>query len=522
MKDDIMGEKKTLRSLTVQEKKQICKKLDITCDSLEIFLNKKIEKLPLGLYYLLMKKNRKVDYKNLLNDSVWGLTKNLTLDEDRWGARRKHSKLLGLFSHIENKNFQLSLEKALKSTLLMNWEEKCYFVEASKQMSFEQLIGFLDIVENEMKCIERQLLYSKVTPLVNVKDLRQRIEKNKKEWKRVEAYAKNGNLVSERDKDNILYPAALQENLQKYVKGQNEAVYTISTIFYYQKKIYNALIKKKNPPFERLNPLLISGETGSGKSYIVQKACEIMEIPFLHIDASAMVSTGIRGLSVDEIAKSLLRKCNYNPQKAQGAVVILDEMDKLLQTTYGSSVLNQILRIIEGSEIFLEKGLQSESEEFRDINFLSTQYVFFVLIGSFQFQKDEKRSGFLKGSDNYEQEYIEKIEKSGLPKELLGRIGEIVVLNPLREKELLEILLHSKDSPIKRYQKMLQEAGIAWQMPKEDIKEIAKKAAKLPFGARSLEKLVWHSFKDKLFHIHRQNFNENPYENLLERIKRTL
>ncbi len=517
-----MAGEKELYQVSEEEKKELCKKLNISCESLERFLSKKIEKLPLGLHYLLMKKRGEVDYKKLLDRSIWGLTRNLTYDEDRWGARRKHSRLLGLFSHLENRELQRELEKALKSTLLMNGEEKCYFVEASKQMSFWQLIGFLDRVKNEMNCLDREFLYRKATPLMDAKELEKRVEKNKKEWKKVEAYAKKRNLLSEKDKDSILYPVTLQEKLQMYVKGQDEALYTISTMLYYQKKIYNALMKDKKPPFERLKPLLISGETGSGKSYMIQKACEIMELPYLHIDASAMVSTGIRGMSVDEIAKALLRKCNYDSKKAQGAVVILDEMDKLLQTTYGDSVLSQILRIIEGGEIFLEKGLQNESEEFQDINFLPTKYMLFVLAGSFQLQKDEKRSGFLQQESNYEQKYIETIEKSGLPKELLGRVGEIVVLNPLGEKELLDILLHSKDSPIKRYQKILQSAGISWNMPKEDIEKIAKEAAKLSFGARSLEKLVWRYVKDKLFHIHRQHFNENPYKNLLERIKRSL
>lgn len=507
-------------ALTQAEKEKLCKKLDISCESLEKLLSKK-GKIPIGINFLLMKKEGRVNYKKLLDTSIWGLTRNLTLDEDGWGARRKHTRLLGLFPHIENKHLQLELEKALKSTLLMNWEEKCYFIEASKQMGVGQLMGFLDRVKNEMSSLERELLYGRVSPLVDTKELKNKIEKNKREWSKVMAYAKKKNLKSFTDNDNIIYPAALKEQLQAYVKGQDEAITTVSTIFYYHKKIYNALIKNKKPPFERLKPLLISGETGSGKTYIIQKACEIMEIPYLHIDASAMVSTGIRGVSVDEIGKSLLRKCNYDTKKAKGAVIVLDEMDKLLQTTYGGSVMSQILRIIEGGEIFIEKGSQNESEEFRNIHSLSTENMLFVLVGSFQFQKDEKRSGFLKGNDDYKKEYIETIEKSGLPKELLGRVGEIIVLNPLGEKDLLDILLHSKDSPIKRYQKMLREVGVTWKMPKEEIEKIAKEAAKLSFGARSLEKLVWRAFKDKLFHIHSQDFDENPYENLLERIKRS-
>ncbi len=515
-----MNVRRIVKSLNEEEKKSICKKLDIACERLEMLLNAK--KIPLGILYLVMKMRGKVDYKKLLDLSIWGLTKGLTLDEDGWGARRTHKKLLGMFGHLGNEQLQLELEKALKNTLSLSWEEKCYFIDAAKQMSLSQLLRFITAVEDEMKSLERELFFGKVTPLLANEQLQEKIARNKQEWEKVEAYCKSKELVVEQDSEQVLYPAALQKRLQEYVKGQEEALYTIATTLYYQKKISNAFVQEKRPPFEPLKPLLLSGETGSGKSYIVQKACEIMDIPFVYIDASMMVSTGIRGLSVDEIAKTLLRKYEYDPKKVQGAVVVLDEVDKLMQTTYGESVMSQILRILEGGEIFIEKGLHEESQEFKGINSLSTKHMFFVLAGSFQFHKDEKKSGFLSGNDNYEQEYLQTIQKSGLPKELLGRIGDIVVLNPLGEKELLDILLHGKDSPIKRYQKMLQASGITYKVSTEEAKKMAKEAARLPYGARSLEKIVWSHFKDKLFHVHYQYMGRSSYDILLERIKSSL
>ena len=516
----MMNIRQIVKSLNKEEKKSICEKLGIACERLELLINAK--KIPLGILYLIMKMRGKIDYKKLLDLSIWGLTRDLTLDEDGWGARRAHKRVLGMFAHLGNEQLQLELEKSLKSTLSLSWEEKCYFIDAAKQMSLSQLLSFITAVEDEMKSIERELFFGQVSSLVTNEKLQEKITRNKKEWEKVEAYFKSKELVVERDSEQVLYPVALQKRLQEYVKGQEEALYSIATSLYYQKKISNAFMQEKHPPFEPLKPLLLSGETGSGKSYIVQKACEIMDIPFVYIDASTMVSTGIRGLSVDEIAKTLLRKYEYDPKKVQGAVVVLDEIDKLMQTTYGESVMSQILRILEGGEIFIEKGLHEESKEFKGINYLSTKHMFFVLAGSFQFHKDEKKSGFLSGGENYEQEYLQAIEKSGLPKELLGRIGDIVVLNPLGEKELLDILLHSKDSPIKRYQKMLKSSGMPYKVSKEEAQKMAKEAARLPYGARSLEKIVLAHFKDKLFRVHHQDVGRSSYDILLERIKSSL
>lgn len=511
---------KMIDSLSKKSKEKICKKLEIDCYFME--LAKKMDKIPIGFLYLLFRESKKkVNYNFLLEKGEWSLTHKLTLDEDNWGARRTHKRYLGIF---EEKNFskdtKLELEMALKSTLLMDYEEKCLFVKAVKSMNERQLMKFLISVKREMRDIERRLIYGKVNPYINNKELIKKIEENKKIWGRVVKCAKSKKVSMETDEEGVLYPIALEKYLKEFVKGQDEAVRDISTILYYQTKIHRFIKNKKIPPIDRLRPILISGETGSGKTYIISKACEIMDIPYLHINASAMVSTGIRGISIGEIAKLLLRKYDYDVDYVKGGVIILDEVDKLLDNShYGRSVINQLLRVIEGEDIFIDKDSQKESFEFSDINFLSSKHMLFVLVGSFQFFKEEKKSGFITTLKDYKENYRDIIENSGLPKELIGRIGEIIILNSLKEEDLLEILLNSKDSPLRKYENMLKLNEISVDIKEEDLKNIVKMAAKSPYGARALEKLIWDYFKDKLFFVHKGDINKSFYDLFIERFK---
>ena len=138
----------------------------------------------------------------------------------------------------------------------------------------------------------------------------------------------------------------------------------------------------------------------------------------------------------------------------------------------------------------------------------------FILAGSFQSIVDNNQehnpSGFIKSFDDksYFEKYENYIEKSGLKKELLGRVGTIVILNKLEENDYRRILLESKESPIQKFRKMLKEVGANDYTPSEDeIENIVQTALKSPYGARTLNKMVSELYEDKLFNIHPENAN---------------
>lgn len=287
------------------------------------------------------------------------------------------------------------------------------------------------------------------------------------------------------------------ELLSEYIIGQKSALKDISIPLYHHKKTCSDSYKDIN-----FGPIMLTGPTGSGKSFIVEKASKILNLDYIHIDCSVMVSEGIVGQGVQDIFKLLLQTCKYEIKRANRAIVFLDEFDKLLTNLHSDSIIPQFLRAIEGARINITKS-QSEHQEFKNIDFIDTHEMFFILGGSFEYLLKEKRlnkSGFIKqiSVDKIKQEEI----FSSFPRELAGRIKRVITLNSLSEDDFFNILTKSKKSPLLMYKKIfsqLYHTDISFT--KSTLRKISKKASQSPYGARILNTLVSELCDSKLFEI---------------------
>ena len=84
---------------------------------------------------------------------------------------------------------------------------------------------------------------------------------------------------------SILTPRRIYDYLDKYVVGQETAKQSVAIAAYnHQKRLASksslpkGLIKKAN--------ILLVGPTGSGKTWIARKLSEILEVPFVVVDAT--------------------------------------------------------------------------------------------------------------------------------------------------------------------------------------------------------------------------------------------
>jgi ATP-dependent Clp protease ATP-binding subunit ClpX len=230
-----------------------------------------------------------------------------------------------------------------------------------------------------------------------------------------------------------------------------------------------------------------------------------MGIPYLHVDCSSLVSAGIRGYTISDILKDLLRKTHYKRLYAESAVIFFDEIDKLLTHHDGASILHQLLRLVEGTEFPINKT-QEEMHEFRSVNSISTKNMLFIFAGSFQslIEQKSRQSGFITNtSESNTGVQKNDIEKTDLPKELLGRIGDIIVLQKLSREDLRSILLHSDRSPLKKYQQMLRLNGLSLDLSDEDIEAIIDKASQSSYGARALNQALKPYVDRQLFEVPR-------------------
>jgi len=333
-----------------------------------------------------------------------------------------------------------------------------------------------------------------------------------------------------------LTPRALYDKLCKSVIGQEEAKQKLSNAVCYHYKSISE--NKKNDKYK--NNVLLIGPTGCGKTYIVQKIAQALDIPLLIADATVFSGTGYVGEQVNSLVQDLVLKAEGDVNIASKGIIYLDEIDKIAaqQTSgrdvSGKDVQSGLLKIIEaGSEI---KVILPEGERL-----IKTDNILFIAGGAFselyQTLKSSSDADVSKKSDLDDGDFLQKCEtpyllkalkKFGMIPELLGRIPVISKLKSLTNDELKEIMIKSDDSITKRYQQDFKSYGINITFTDCAYEIIAQKAYERKMGARGLGAVVEEALTPLKFHAPGTGITEveiteknilNPLATTLELIK---
>lgn len=252
-------------------------------------------------------------------------------------------------------------------------------------------------------------------------------------------------------------PQMIIEHLDRFVISQDEAKKDIALAIYYHKL-------RMEMPTQALHhsngPVMLIGQTGTGKTYTVQKACEFVDAVFVHVDVSSMVPEGIVGFSINDIGVEILQKAGKNMKKAKYAVVFLDEVDKLFNSQSKASieVSNQLLRLLEGTTLKIDDKTGGIAADKHKVEF-DTSNIQFILGGAFQWIYESKSSkkesvGFAQKTfikEKNSEITLEDLYESAIPKEILGRMNTIVNLQSLSLQDYYKILKESQNSPLREY-----------------------------------------------------------------------
>ncbi|KAJ1601951.1 hypothetical protein NDA14_000080 [Ustilago hordei] len=114
------------------------------------------------------------------------------------------------------------------------------------------------------------------------------------------------------------------------------------------------------PFFEKSNILLL-GPSGSGKTLLLRTLAQVLDVPFVHVDATPLTMAGYVGEDVESIIQRLLVQAGWDINRAQRGIVCIDEIDKLRRTggggagnvkdVGGEGVQQALLRVLEGTTI---------------------------------------------------------------------------------------------------------------------------------------------------------------------------
>lgn len=319
--------------------------------------------------------------------------------------------------------------------------------------------------------------------------------------------ALNPETKTEFESFEIPKPTEIKAYMDRFVVGQEEAKKQIATLLVSHMVLgrYNKDKTKKTEKINKSNILLI-GNSGVGKTYMLKVASEMLKVPFIVEDATKLTQEGYVGDSVDTILTRLFIKSGQDLNKAQQGIVFIDEFDKISEKSGDKSnvstgaVQQSLLKMIEGDSLHVATQLGKRDSPTVEID---TSSITFIFAGAFEGMAGSKEEGEKVGF--FESENTEITEDNlidfGILPEILGRIGTYISLKNLTEKELYTILVETEKSVIKEKQKLFELLGKEWTLNEKDYKAIIKKIKETKLGARGLlkevERLTWEQlYKD--------------------------
>ncbi|MEO0926984.1 MAG: AAA family ATPase [Cyanobacteria bacterium J06643_13] len=318
-------------------------------------------------------------------------------------------------------------------------------------------------------------------------------------------------------------PREIVSYLDRFVRQQDAAKRTLALAVYQH---YLGLSQRENQdsetsfklPFGSQHILLI-GNSGCGKSYLVKLLAQLIDVPYYTISAANLVPSGcLHGFSVNDVLEALYLSSNRNLDLTQRAIIFIDEIDKihlkgeLKHDAFIQGVQDSLLTALDGSSFSISSAGQRYLPTSSRID-VDTTGILFICAGAFagldkiierRLQKNQKTTvGFdLINHNNSEEmrsqqdsQILQKVETAdlvefGLIPEFVGRFTSVSVLDSLNSKDLIEILLNSQDSVWQQKQNLFNFYDIELTITPAALEAIAEKALALNTGVRSLTRIV--------------------------------
>ena len=282
---------------------------------------------------------------------------------------------------------------------------------------------------------------------------------------------------------------SIESVLKKRVVGQDEAI----------KAVANAILRGRAGLAEEDKPIgsfMFLGPTGVGKTELARALAE-----FLFNDEKAMVRIDMSEyMEKHTVSRLIGSPPGYVGYEEGGqlteiikhrpySLILFDEIEKA-----HPDVFNILLQILDNGRLTDAKG--------RTVNFKNTVIIMTSNVGG-EYLEQMSTLGFKASNDDEEKQIIqsknlkEKIRlalKEHFRPEFLNRIDEIIIFNPLNQKEIEKIV----DIQLEIVKKRLLQKEIQLQIDETVKKYLAKEGFSPDFGARELKRVIQRNILDPL------------------------
>ena len=317
----------------------------------------------------------------------------------------------------------------------------------------------------------------------------------------------------------VMSPSEIVKKLDETVIGQDNIKKTLAVTFfkYLTERLNEDKLKEMGKELTKSN-LMLTGLSGSGKTYTVEQLCKILDMDYIVVNCASLSATGYKGGDIEDELKRLYDACDGDPDRIKKSVVILDEIDKLRANNEGSGadvggsgVVKNFLKMLEGTEISVGKSFYGGKQV------LNTNDVMFIGCGTFMGgtdrdniedivrrrmdKKGKKRAMGFFGENEYEEAIThdrnvirrnitaDDIIEYGFSQELLGRFSMVLNLEILTLEDYIKIAKLDKNG-FSEYQTLFTLYGKKLTVSNEVYEILAENMIKTETNARSLKGLV--------------------------------
>ena len=323
-------------------------------------------------------------------------------------------------------------------------------------------------------------------------------------------YIKSLPLMSPREMAKVIH--------QEGYIGQDRAVKSVCLLAWRHlnrlKKVYLDGVDYKDLP-PKTNALLL-GQTGCGKTYLVELLFKILRLPMVIADASNFVETGYVGNHISSIFTRLIQAAGSN-EKASLGIVCLDEFDKICSSHSAARFAGQgttkdlkygvqceLLKLMESFEVGIPLKLGIDDKMIT----LDTRNIPLIGCGAFSGlarhldKQNQPAIGFGANGKTTSRHFKDEINRAssfesyGIIPELFGRFSSVVAFDDLNKDELKAIL---EKNTIQQYEKELSLNGLGLQVCPDVYDLIVGQCIERQTGARGLQTALVSHLEEALF-----------------------